>query len=52
MLAKVDSLEALHQFQGTIGYSDGVIIVRNELAYDLEPEKLMVAQKWMVQQAN
>lgn len=52
ILAKIDSLEAVHQFQGILKYADGVIIVRNELAFELEPEKLMIAQKWMTQQAN
>jgi pyruvate kinase len=26
--------------------------LRKELAFELEPEKLMVAQKWMIQTAN
>ena len=33
-------------------YADAVIIVRNELNFELPPDKLMVAQKWMVQTAN
>ena len=27
-------------------------MLRNELAYELPPEKLMIAQKWMIQTAN
>ena len=33
-------------------YADAVIIVRNELSFELPPDKLMIAQKWMVQTAN
>jgi len=52
IIAKIDSLEAVQQFQGILKYSDGVIVVRNELAFELPAEKLMIAQKWMIQQAN
>ena len=33
-------------------YADAVIIVRNELSFELPPDKLMIAQKWTVQTAN
>ena len=42
----------MHQFEGILKYADGVVVLRNELAYELPPEKLMIAQKWMVQTAN
>lgn len=32
--------------------TDGVVLVRNELAFDLDAEKMVVAQKWMTQTAN
>ena len=32
--------------------SDGVIFVRNELQWELSAEKLMLAQKWAISQAN
>ena len=47
ILAKIDNLEAVHQFNGVIKYAEGVILVRNELAFELPAEKLIVAQKWM-----
>lgn len=52
ILAKIDNLEAVHQFEGILKYADGVVVLRNELAYELPPEKLMLAQKWMIQTAN
>lgn len=32
--------------------SQGIVILRNELALDMEPEKLVIAQKWMIQATN
>ena len=29
-----------------------MVVLRNELSYELAPEKLMLAQKWMIQTAN
>ena len=52
ILAKIDNLEAVHQFEGILKYADGVVVLRNELSYELPPEKLMIAQKWMIQTAN
>ena len=52
LIAKVDNLEAIHQFEGILKYSNGVIVLRNELGQELPPEKLMLAQKWMIQTAN
>ena len=37
---------------GILKYADGVIVERKALAFELAAEKLMIAQKWMVQQAN
>ena len=52
IIAKIDNVEAIHQFKMILKYADAVIIVRNELNFELPPDKLMVAQKWMVQTAN
>mmetsp|Transcript_5245 Transcript_5245/g.6422 ORF Transcript_5245/g.6422 Transcript_5245/m.6422 type:complete len:345 (-) Transcript_5245:703-1737(-) len=52
IIAKIDNLEAVHQFEGILKYSDGVVVLRNELGQELAPEKLMLAQKWMIQTAN
>ena len=42
----------MHQFEGILKYTNGVIVLRNELGIELPPEKLMLAQKWMIQTAN
>ena len=43
VLARIDNVEAVHQFEGILKYVDGVVIVRNELSFELPPEKLMIA---------
>ena len=52
ILAKVDTVEAVHQYDGILKNADGVILVRNELAFELPSEKLVLAQKWMITRAN
>lgn len=52
IIAKIDNLEAVHQFEGILKYAEGVVVLRNELTFELQPEKLMLAQKWMIQTAN
>jgi pyruvate kinase len=47
VIAKIDTIEGIHQFENIIRFVDGVIIMRSDLALELSPEKLQVAQKWM-----
>ncbi len=46
--AKIDCIEALHNFEELVKAADGIIINRVELGLELPPEKLMLAQKWMI----
>jgi len=52
ILAKIDTVESLHNFEEIIRTADGVIINRVELSLELPPEKLMLAQKWMIDRAS
>ena len=52
ILPKVDTLESVQRFNEILAESDGVIFVRNELQWELSAEKLMLAQKWAISQAN
>lgn len=52
IIAKICNKNAVQNFPAIAEESDGVIILRNELFLDLEPEKLVIAQKWMIQIAN
>ena len=48
VLAKIDTIEALHNFEELIRSADGIILNRVELSLELPAEKLMLAQKWMI----
>lgn len=52
ILAKIETIEALHNFEELVTAADGVIICRIDIGLDLPPEKLMIAQKWMINKAN
>ena len=52
MLAKIDTIEALHNFEELVKSADGIILNRVELGLELPPEKLMLAQKWMIDRCN
>ncbi len=43
VLAKIDCLEALHNFEALVKASDGIILNRSELGMELPPEKIVVA---------
>jgi pyruvate kinase len=52
ILAKIDTVEAIHSFNELIQAADGVIINRVELGLEMHAEKLVLAQKWMVDRAT
>ena len=52
IMAKIDTIDAIHQYDEIVMEADGVIFVRNELQWELQAEKLVLAQKWAIEQAN
>lgn len=52
IIAKIDTLEGLKNYESIVDAADGVIIVRKELQWEVQPEKLVIAQKWMIEYAN
>ena len=52
MFAKVDTIEALHNFEELVKVADGIILNRVELGLELPAEKLMLAQKWIIDRTN
>ena len=51
LLAKIDTVESIHNFEELIKAADGIIINRVELGLEIHAEKLMLAQKWMIDRA-
>ena len=52
ILAKIDTVESLHNFEELVKAADGIIINRVELGLELPAEKLMLAQKWMIDRTS
>ena len=52
ILGKVDTIHGIENFDDILLQSDGIIIQRNELQFELPAEKMIIAQKWAVQQCN
>lgn len=51
LLAKIDTVESIHNFEELIKTADGIIINRVDLGLEMAAEKLMLAQKWMIDRA-
>lgn len=52
VIAKIESLEGLLNYKEIIAEADGVIVSRGNLGIDLAPEKVFLAQKLMLHEAN
>lgn len=52
VLAKIDNLESLHRFEELLRVADGIIIDRVELGLELPPEKMFLAQRWIINRTN
>lgn len=52
ILSKIENQEGLQNFEEILEVSDGIMILSAELAMELPPEKLMIAQRWMIERAN
>ena len=52
IISKIENHEGLHNYEEILEASDGVIISRADLAMELPPEKMFIAQKWMIERAN
>jgi pyruvate kinase len=52
IIAKIDTIHGIENFDMILEKADGIIIQRNELQWEIPAEKLMIAQKFAIQQAN
>ena len=52
VFAKIENIEGLNNYEEILAVSDGIILMRQNLALELPSEKVYLAQKWMIQCAN
>lgn len=43
VIAKIETIEALHNFEELVAAADGIIVCRVDIGLDLPSEKLMIA---------
>ena len=52
IFSKIDNKESLDNYESILNASDGIIIARGDLSREISPEKVFLAQKWMISEAN
>ena len=52
ILAKLETRQALINFQGILSEADGIVISRGNLGLDVDPEKMALVQKTLTQACN